>query len=259
MLHSRVVRNALLTVAIALLTRTAPAAEFGTYCQEAFENGWAVELRYAYRTCRRFNEELEETDTRLFYHNLEGARWRFETDNDQNGLERVHLAFVLTHGGRDLDGDQKAVWAMWDEWVDANSWNMRLGNEGRGLSIFASYACETHTVGDGHAWERWRNPFKGGLRYTVGSHGNLATGLPTDECGQEFADNLQDGDVIYEAWRKAVREPSVDQDATAIASGYDAPDCYNRRDNMTWQNFSSYPRRRDDNMNFICWWSWNDL
>ena len=252
---------AITLVFIIMLGTPALAADFGTYCQQEYEDGWLREVRDAWRHCSRFNNELDDTDTRIFYRNLHSARDEFETDNDQNGLERVDLAYIFTHGARSSDsGDHKAVWGMWDVDVFADSWDMWLGNENRGLSILASYVCETHTVEDGNAWTRWRNPFKGGLRYTVGSHDLLYSGSRvTDECGREFADNLQDGDVIKYAWKKAVREIIVDQDATAIASGSNAEDCHNRRDNMTWQNFSSYPRRRGDNMNHICWTYWNNL
>lgn len=249
----------MLAVVIIILSNTALAATFGTYCQREFEDNWQAELSYAWRHCSRFNNELDDTDTRIFYRNLHSARDEFETDNDQNGLERVDLSYVVTHGGRSWSGDQKAAWAMWDNGVVADSWDMCLGNENRGLSILASYACQTHTVSDGNAWTRWRRIFLCGLRYTVGSHDLLYDSRNTDECGEEFADNLQDGDVIKYAWKKAVREPWADQDATAIASGSDSQDCYHRRDNMTWQNFSDYPRRRFDNMNYICWTSWENL
>jgi hypothetical protein len=246
------------TVTLLFSGNGAFSAYFGTYCQQDFEDGWASTIDQAWRHCNRFNNEMDDTDTRIFYRNLHSARDEFETDNDQNGLERVGLAYVHTHGGSSW-GTNKAVWAMWDYWVVADSRDMWLGNENYGLSILASYACLTHTVNDGHAWYRWSRPFKGGMRYTVGSHGHLNGGRYTNECGREFADNLQDGDVIKHAWRKAVREPFVEQDATAIASGIDADDCHLRRDNMRWQNYGDYPRRRNDNMNHICWTWWDNL
>lgn len=247
------------SASLLLSATVAFSAYFGTYCQQEFEDGWQSTLNRAWRHCSRFNDKMDDTDTRLFYRNLHSARDEFEVDNDQNGLERVALAYVLTHGGASWDGEQKAAWGMWDNGVVADSRDMWLGNESRGLSILASYSCSTHTVNDGNAWFRWSKPFKGGMRYTVGSHGDLWSGPPTDECGREFADNLQDGDVIKHAWRKAVREPFVEQDATAIASGINAADCHSRRDGMRWSNYLDYPRRRDPNMNHICWTWWNNL
>lgn len=246
-----------LSVVNIILGNTALAATFGTYCQQEYENDWQDETSQTWRHCSRFNNELDDTDTRVFYRNLHSARDEFEADNDQNGLERVDLAYVVTHGGVSAI---RAWWDMWDDSVRAFSSNMWLGNENHGLSILASYACDTHRFADGNnIWTRWRNPFKGGLRYTVGSHDLLYSGRRTNECGDEFADNLQDGDVVKYAWKKAVRESGVDQDATAIASGRDSEDCHLRRDNMTWQNFSTYPRRRDNDMNHICWTWWENL
>lgn len=251
----------MLSVLVVLLcsTTVALSANFGTYCQQEFEDAWQLTLLRGWRHCSRFNNEMDDTDTLIFYRNLHSARDEFETDNDQNGLERVGLAYVHTHGSGSWGDVQKAAWMMWDENVVADSRDMWLGNENYGLSILASYACQTHMVNDGNAWFRWNKPFKGGMRYTVGSHNILWFGPTTDECGREFADNLQDGDVIKHAWRKAVRESGVEQDATAIASGYDGEDCHHRRDTMRWQNYGDYPRRRDDRMNHICWTWWNNL
>lgn len=257
--ESRGCCSALLATLLLLWAGATIAANFGTYCQEEHENDWQSEGSNIWRQCERFNNELDDTDDLIFYRNLHSARDEFETDNDQNGLERVGLAYVNTHGAKSYDGQQKAAWAMWDDNVVADSRDMWLGNENYGLSILASYACNTHEMNDGHAWFRWSRPFKGGMRYTIGSHGDLGDGRLTNECGREFADNLQDGDRIRHAWRKAVREPFVDQDATAIASGIDRSDCHSRRSGMRWQNYGTYPRRRNGDMNHLCWTWWNNL
>jgi len=231
---------------------------YGTYGQETYEGNWQAPMEEVWRHCRKFNDRMSDEATRLFYRSLVSRVEEFEA-HDSAGLDSVDLAYVLTHGAANTDGEPWAHWAMWDRDVRAVGRRMRLGNSGRGLSIFASYACDTHAFQDSNVWERWLYMFNGGLRYTVGSHGLLWWGRQTNECGREFAEDMQDGDVIKEAWRKALREPFVDQDATAIATGLDAADCHTRRDNMTLQNFGRYPRRTYSDMRHMCWTWWNNL
>ena len=48
------------------------------------------------------------------------------------------------------------------------------------------------------------NTFRGGLRMALGSQDKLYDGVTTNECGEDFADNLQDGDSIKWAWLTAM-------------------------------------------------------
>lgn len=242
--------------ALSIGTNADAKARFGTYCQRAFEDGWQSTLDKAYDLCSRFNKELDDTDTKVFYYNLEGQKSWLETPNDQGTSDNVNLLFLLTHGSV-TNTDSR--WVMWDKNTRALSSNMRLGDESYGLSILASWACNTHKMSDGKLITRWRNIFRGGLRITVGSHDTPPIGSTTDECGKEFADNLQDGDKIKDAWHDALREPFVDVDGAVIATGETESECNNRRDNMKWQNYTSYRRLRDGENVWYCWRYWNNL
>jgi len=244
-----------------MLTATGASsrARFGTYCQQKFQNNWQTGFNYAWARCSRFNNELDDTDTKVFYRNLHGAKDEFEVDNDQNGMERVHLVYVNTHGGYMWHGRKNAVWAMWNNGVVARSKSMYLGNENYKLSILASYACQTHKTSDDGVWVRWIRIFKGGLRISTGSHGTLWDGYTTDECGEDFADDLQGRMKIKYAWKSALSDWKVDQDVAVFASGTSANNCHSRKNHMKWQNFGSYPRLRNNNVHKICWTTWNNL
>ena len=232
-------------------------ARFGTGCQKEYQNGWLATLDYNWDRCGWFNNELDDTDTKVFYYNLHGAKWWWEQGGDQLTLDNVNLFYALTHGGAWAD---RSVWAMWDQNQLAESINMRLGDESYGLSILATYSCETLKFSDDKMWTRMGPIFRGGLRIAVGSHDKLYDSYTTDEVGEDFADNLQGSNTIKWSWKDAVSDWSADQDATVMATGTNRADCENRRDNMKWQNYSSgYPRLRDGQIGWYCYWYWNNL
>lgn len=232
-------------------------ARFGTMCQSDFQNGWCNTLPNVWNHCASFNNELDDTDTKVFYYNLHGAKWTWEQGGDSNFLDGVNLFYANTHGGGWSD---KSVWAMWNDGVTADSIKMRLGDNNFGLSILATYACETLKFDDGKMWTRMGPIFRGGLRIAVGSHDKVYDSTTTDEVGEDFADNLQGSNTIKYSWKDAVSDWYVDNDATIMSTGKDKADCENRRDNMKWQNYSSgYPRLRDNQIGWYCYWYWNNL
>ncbi|HKO89075.1 MAG TPA: DUF6345 domain-containing protein, partial [Burkholderiales bacterium] len=108
-------------------------------------------------------------------------------------------------------------------------------------------------------WTRMGAIFRGGLRIATGSHDKLYDSLTTDEVGEDYADNLQDGDKIKYAWADANSDWNTDQDVTVMATGSSSSNCQSRRDNMKWQNFSSYGRLRDGAITHYCRTSWQNL
>jgi hypothetical protein len=231
-------------------------ARFGTYCQETHENAWQDELLDAWQRCSAFNDELDDTDTEVFYWNLHGAKSFWETASDQVFVEDVNLMFINAHGGA---SSNIAFYAMWDEDDFVSSTDLRWGDEGHGLSIFASYACKTLKYSDDRTWHRWNATMKGGLRIMLGSHDQIWNGDTTDEVGEDFADNMQSSQSLRNAWKDALSDWNHDQDVTAVAFGNSLADCESRRDGMTWQNYPSYPRRRDADVTHWCYVAWEDL
>lgn len=247
---------ALFGFGMALSFETEAAARFGTGCQSDYENNWRDELPHVWKRCGWFNNELDDTDTKVFYYNLHDAKWWWETGGDQLTLDNVNLFYASTHGGGWSD---RSVWTMWNKNTRADSTQMRLGDESYGLSILATYACETLKFNDGKMWTRMGAIFRGGLRIALGSHDKLYDSITTDETGEDFADNLQKKHTIQYAWKDANSDWATSQDVAVMATGNSAASCASRRDNMTWQNYTSYGRLRDGAITYYCYRYWSDL
>ncbi|MBI4511073.1 MAG: hypothetical protein HY698_15680 [Deltaproteobacteria bacterium] len=230
-------------------------ARFGTMCQKEYENGWQTTLDYVWNRCGWFNNELDDTDSKIFYYNLHGTKSLWETSWDQNYLDNVNLFYSSTHGGA---WSGSAVYAMWDDGDLAYTSSMRLGDESYGLSIMSTYSCDTLKL-DGQLINRWRNTMRGGLRYVTGSHDTLWDGLTTDETGEDYADELQKSNTIRYAWRDGNSDWYVDNDVAVMTTGLNSSDCSSRRSGMKWQNYTSYNRRRDGDAAYYCWTYWDNL
>lgn len=245
-----------ITALMLAATSAHAVARFGTECQADYQNNWRTELSHSWKRCSWFNDELDDTDTKIFYFDLHGAKPFFETGSDQLELDNVHLVYVNTHGGGWSD---KSVWTMWNENTRAESTSMRLGDEATGTHIFSTYACETLKYDDNKMWTRMGSIFRGGLKYATGSHDKVYDSLTTDEVGEDYADALQDGDTIRYAWKDSNSDWNTDQDITVMATGNSASNCESRRNNMKWQNFGGYARLRDNSITHYCRTSWNNL
>lgn len=247
--------------AAALLVASAAAsanaqAWFATECQKDYQYGWQKKLNYSYTRCSMFNHELDDTDLPWYYWNLVGAKWRWEDTGDEFAMDDVDLLYACTHGGASATDSR---WTMWDNQQRAFSSQMRLGDEAWGLSLLATYSCNTLRTSDGLHWTRMSPIFKGGLRYAMGSHDKVYDGETTDEVGEDFADGLQKGKSLKYAWKDGNSDWDADQDLTVMATGANSGDCWNRRDYMTWQNFPYYPRLRDGQVGWRCFAHWDDI
>ncbi len=259
------VRPVLLVISAAILIGAPVASEavarFGTRCQADYQNGWQDTLPYMWNRCGWFNNELDDTDTKVFYFNLHGAESRFSTcDSCGTGADDVHLYYVGTHGG---GWANDAVLAMWDQnaLAESNNDHWRYGDENSQLAFFSQYACETLRL-DGKTIQRWVNTFRGGLIMATGSHDKLYDGITTDETGEDFADGLQKSKTVKWAWFDGNSDWWEDQDVAVLASGSvntgahnSEADCNYRRDHVKWQNFGGYARWRDGQIGWMCW-SW---
>lgn len=234
------------------------AARFGTRCEKTFENKWQKKLFYSFQRCDWFNNELDDTDTKVFYYNLHGAKSSFSTcDGCGAGVDNVHLLYVNTHGGA---WSNDAVLTMWDEnsYAQSNGDNWRFGDNDTKAAFFAQYACKTLQK-DEKMYARWINTFKGGLIMALGSHDLLYHSITTNEVGEDFADGLQKSKKVKWAWFDGNADWATDQDVAVFASGSSQSgardalaDCEFRRDNVKWQNFQFYQRWRDSQVNKLC-------
>jgi hypothetical protein len=241
---------------VGTVNQSAVGARFGTMCQRDFQNGWQNTLPNVWDHCAWFNNELDDTDQKIFYYNLQGGKWQWENTGDDSRLDAVNLFYSNTHGGASATD---AIWAMWDQGSLAVSSSMRLGDENWGLSIFASYACQVMKHNDSLFWTRWDDIFRGGLRIAVGSHDTVFDSSTTNEVGEDFADNLQGSWTIKSAWPDAVSDWNVDNDAAVATVGTNSADCWNRQNNMKWQNYPNYPVLRDNSIGWYCHSNWDNL
>lgn len=232
---------------------SSPGSTFGTLCQSAFQNNWRDTLPYAYNRCEGFNNELSATDTQKFYFNLKGGKPFLETDRDQDLVETVDMLYLSTHGGLQSDSSR---WAMWDMNTRAFTKNMTLGNEGKGLSILSTYSCDTLGGTDSEIITHWKTPFSGGLRYVAGAWDVLWDGITTDECGEDYADNLQDGMTIQDAWTDAIWDWATTQHPAVQTTGTSEADCLKRKKDMKFTNFSAFSRVSGSAVKWYCGHRW---
>ncbi|MET0343338.1 MAG: DUF6345 domain-containing protein [Polyangiales bacterium] len=251
---------------------------FSAYCDPNYEGGWQKTLEGTWALCDRFVGDLEQTSTRVGYWALAHMKSKFENACDHcsdSGVEHSDLIFHAGHGGAFSEADSRAVGAsgttatltMWNRNQRALTRNMRLGDEARGLSIFSTYSCYTHSgsaasndpnpAGTEYT-TRWGAAFRGGLRIATGTVADAIAGSAYKDVGKRFSDNLQAGKTIASAWLNALTIGS-DNDPSVIATGASSEDCWFRLDNMTWNNFHDYRRFMDGEVRHFCRRYWTDV
>jgi Family of unknown function (DUF6345) len=237
-----------------------PRIEVGTRCQQDYQNNWQVDVGNSdvWRRCSNFNNQIKKTENLDFYYNLHGAQAVIEKTSDGCGwgcgsADSVDMFYMNTHAGAN---GTSAFWAMWDQNSNAQTSNMRLGDNSRELMVLATFACNTLQTSDGLAAviARWLGTFAGGLVMTVGAHANLYAG--NDQSATEFASRMQDGEPIGRAWLESAWYANNSNTPSAMNVGRDANDCWNRA-GTTLINLFATPILRDSSIGYICWSSWN--
>ena len=234
-----------------------PYLHFGTRCQDDYQNGWAVTWS-TYGMCNDFNNGIRQYtnfDVIDFYYNLHGAQADIQTTSDTclscGGADSVDFFFIATHGN--FNSTSSAL-AMWDQGVSAWTSQMRLGDNGKQLSVFAAYSCLTMSNGDGHLFTRWYPPFAGGLKIAVGAYGNVYDG--NDQKGTEFATRIEQEQQIGFSWNEAVWYADNNNQPLSLASGANSTDCWNRHP-ATLTSVQTLPRLRDGAIGYFCWSNWS--
>ncbi|MCG5051426.1 MAG: hypothetical protein KA712_00550 [Myxococcales bacterium] len=234
---------------------------YGTRCQENYEGTWIATLAGTWSTCSKFNKAMDNLAPRSFYFNLQNAETRFEDTLDHcggscGGIDTVDMLFVSTHGGA-WSNPARGTQVMWNRSTRAFSTNMRLGDEDRGLSLYASHSCDI-LKNDGQLGTRWQSAFDGGLRMIVGSHDKIWFNTSYTTDGERFANNMRNGQLLKDAWKNSLAGNSADNDAAVMTTGANDSDCWNRMDSMTWSNLLSTPRLRDWDWQTWCQLQWDN-
>ena len=252
-----------LCVALTKHAQAGPAhspIEVGTRCQQDYQNNWQVDVgnNDVWNRCGNFNAQIGSTENLEYYYNLHGAQSVIEQTNDGCGwgcgsADSVDFLYMNTHGGANAT---TAFWAMWDQGSNAQTSNMRLGDNSRELMVLATFACNILQTSDGASAviARWLGTFAGGLVMSVGGHGSLYSG--NDQSATEFASRMQDGEPIGQSWLESTWYADNSNTPTALATGANSDDCWNRM-NVSIVNLFATPVLRDSAIGYMCWSSWN--
>jgi hypothetical protein len=258
---SGAIRNALIvmagitTLAMCALPATA-AIQYGVRCEDAFQNNWVIGMPVS-PACSAFINQIGSANVD-FYFNLHGAGPAFEfgdskeTSKAWGGVDSVDFFLLATEGGY---SNTTAEYAMWDENSIASTSNMRLGDSGKQVEVFASFTCFTFMNSDGLFWKRWQHTFGGGLKLGLGGHGILF-GSNESSLGQDFALYMQEGSTIGSAWLNAFNNANNSNETTVANTGANSNDCWNRQ-GVTLKNFASESTLRDGQIGYVCWTNWN--
>ncbi len=119
------------------------------------------------------------------------------TGTDNTWIDTVDIAFFSGHGSS--SGPFFGVATHDDGTAKADE--LRLGNNN--LEWLTLDACEVLKWDNGAVFNRWGWPVFKGLHYILGFH---TTTRDESKRGRYLAENLNNGDRVRDAWRKACQE-----------------------------------------------------
>jgi hypothetical protein len=147
-----------------------------------------------------------------------------------NWSDDVHFCFFDDHGGNWDNVLHIAFSHAHNQCLSpSNTW--RLGR--KNLKWFVACGCEgvLNTKAD-HIVSVWGGPMQG-VHLVLGYIGDSHDTWWTDDLGEDFADDICDGDVIASSWIDRAYSWWVDDDSIAIAAGESQDDAVNRREHET--------------------------
>ena len=232
---------------------------FGVATESSYQDNWNVTLDYSTENGSEFGSRLAENNTWDWqFTTLQWGKPYFEETGDAwwSGIDTVHALYTNTHGNVN---SSTAYMAMWEKDTFAYTTAMRLGDDSVGLGLLAAYACHLLKFDDGLLPTRWGNALRGGLYYLMGSQDIVYDGWTLSDTGEQVAENLNDGDLLYHAWFDGVGDCCYDQDGAVVSTGRSLGECEARRDNTQWPNIMAYVRLRDSDVQWQCWRYLNDI
>jgi hypothetical protein len=228
----------------------------GVRCQNDFENNWANTID-TYSMCSNFIDTIKRSEWVDFYFNLHGGQAAFrngdatETCNPCGGADSVDFFLLFTHGG--VNGNY-AAYAMWDFSTFAWSSDLRLGDSGQQVKVFATYACDTLQTSDGHFVDRMGPAFGGGVKLLLGAHDLLYDGNSQKGTESQAACKTESRSASPGSRPSGTRTTPITPPPPA--TGYNADDCWNRL-GMNLQSVQTSPALRDGDIGYYCWVGWN--
>jgi hypothetical protein len=184
-------------------------------------NSWAAktaDLTYTYNITNGVVNTLRDAGyPNNFYWAGEDA-WELDLQStDAGGLDAemtddVDLFFINTHGRNDDGVISLAYNSKNDDWI-AKSTDWKLGDID--AEWIAIYGCDT--IKRDHFWAPYNQIFRG-LHLLCGAYDSMYDGITTDEVGEDFADNLMDGDSVASSWIDGVSDWYVDNHPAILSA-----------------------------------------
>jgi len=220
------------------------AYEVGIYGGKYFQYTWQPTILSEYDRCDKFWHAIDDYDHIYFYTDLSGgAKSWIEDTNDQSMTEKVDIVWISTHG---IANTNYFKLAMYYQYTWASTWDMRLGDEQLGTSIWGNYACHSMDYPD-----NWFTPLKGGLRIVTGVEDHAYDAPGTKNIGERWADLMNLGYTIAWSWQYAFTNGySVPEKVVIVTCGATQSDAdfrvtHMRYRNSTFYKFTNFPRKRD--------------
>lgn|GEM_PF-610967 len=206
-----------------------PPGEFGIegirYFSNVRANGPGIkkadDFSYTFNRCNGVYHALKKEYFLEFYHANKNVHERHLRSSNKGGIDDkkvdwADLIYFETHGSRSDNAMLLLFNNNVDKWIgDSRDWE--LGNVD--LEWLAIYACDLidrDTFGD-KGYGRYHRFFHG-LHMILTAWNGLWDGWTTDECGEDFANNLLDGDSMKNAWFDGVSDWWCDQDPAVISA-----------------------------------------
>ena len=178
--------------------------------------GGLNELCHTFDICDGFYSTLAGSSGSFHYHRT--SCWERDLrDVGQGGLDssyadKADIFLLVTHGNNNGSAITLAYDCANGGWhSDSTKW--KLGDQN--LEWLALYACRTIPFS---SLANTCSRFFYGLHMVLGSHDSLYDSCTTDECGEDFAQNLLDGDLISDAWLDGIDDWWCDQNAAVAAA-----------------------------------------
>lgn len=199
------------------------AATFGVEAIRHFGNArangvsTAADLTYTFNRSNGFDDELRSAGhTRAWYWSEQDV-WENDIQDasgggdDRTWVDDVDLFWIETHGNHTADGQARLLYDVpRDQWrTFSGTWE--LGEDWNAEWVMA-YSCDTAPLGTlTGLWNIFNR-----LHLYCGAWGEMWDGLTTDECGEDVASNLTDGDTVSSAWIDGVSDWWVDNHPVVV-------------------------------------------
>jgi hypothetical protein len=202
------------------------AASFGVEAIRHFGNARsngvssAADLTYTFNRSNGFDRELRSAGHARSFYFADQNCWENDLEDtgsggdDLNFADDVDLFWIETHGNHTADGQARLLYDVpQDQWrTFSGTWE--LGEQWNAEWIMA-YSCDTAALPT--ITGLW-NIFAG-LHLYCGAWSEMWDGITTDECGEDVADNLTDGDTVSEAWIDGVSDWYFDNHPVVVGPG----------------------------------------